>query len=217
MLLLSSFQEQALAAAVPLGCVSGIAAGAAAAVLFPGGQRRGLLRLAAEAAAGAVFFCFAAAGAENFLQLAFVWQLTFFLLIHCFTDYDCCLLSDMVTLALAVTGVCYSMDFGGLPQAFWGAAAAGGVMLAVYLACSGGMGFGDVKLAAALGLWLGPELGLLMLFLACASGGIPAFFMLLLRLRRPGDAVPFGPFICAGALAAIICGRGMLDWYYGFF
>ncbi len=199
------------------GTAAGIAAGAAARRLFPSGKSCGLKRRCAEGAAGAAFFCFAAAGAEGAAQLAFVWLLAFLLLVHCFTDWDCCLLSDRVTLALVLTGICRSLVCGGAQPALQGAAAAGGAMLAAYFACRGGMGFGDVKLAAALGLWLGAGKSLLMLFLACILGGVPALFLLLLKLRGGGDALPFGPFISIGAMISLLYGDKLLKWYFDFF
>ena len=59
------------------------------------------------------------------------------------------------------------------------------------------MGEGDVKLAPALGIWLGLEQGVLCLLLAFISGGIVGALLLLCRRGKLKQAIPFGPFLCA--------------------
>ena len=90
-----------------------------------------------------------------------------------------------------------------LPGRLLAAAGAGGFLLAAALARPDGMGLGDVKLAAVLGLFLGGEVvvALLVAFLAGSVAGL----VLLIRhgWAARSRAVPFAPFLALGALAAI--------------
>lgn len=73
-----------------------------------------------------------------------------------------------------------------------------------------GMGLGDVKLAVAIGAMLGPGLALLSFGLAVAAGAVLGVFLILLRLRRRMEYLPFGPFLAAAALVALVAPQGLL-------
>jgi leader peptidase (prepilin peptidase)/N-methyltransferase len=79
-----------------------------------------------------------------------------------------------------------------------------------------GMGLGDVKLAAFIGIGLG-YLGwdhlALGLFLGFLGGGVGAGLLLVLGLRGRKDHIPFGPWLSFGAIAALLVGQSMLAWY----
>lgn len=78
------------------------------------------------------------------------------------------------------------------------------------------MGFGDVKLSFVLGLYLG-YLGwgevVLGLFLGFLYGAVIGIGLILTGVRTRKDHVPFGPFLAAGTLTAILVGQGILDWW----
>lgn len=140
----------------------------------------------------------------------------FFLLLlvyHAYTDVRSFLLYDRVTLALAAVGIGRAVLAGDVLAALAGAAALLTVMLAIYFASRGGMGEGDVKLAAALGVWLGVEQGLACLLLAFVGGG--AVGMLLLACGERRRMIPFGPFLCAAAAMAYFLGGELVAWYWG--
>lgn len=107
------------------------------------------------------------------------------------------------------------------PLAAWemvpvaGAAGAAGFLFLLWLVHPGGMGLGDVKLAALIGAVLG-VLAIPALFLAFAAGAALGV-VLLARLgpRARKVAVPFGPFLAAGAVAALVIGPRLVDWYSG--
>lgn len=95
-----------------------------------------------------------------------------------------------------------------------GFAAYGGGLFGV-AAISRGMGMGDVKLAALLGAVLG-SLGLAYVGVAAGAaillGGIGAIVALVI-LRDRKAAIPFGPYLAAGAVVAAFWGRPIADWY----
>jgi len=105
------------------------------------------------------------------------------------------------------------------PSRWWvplaGAAGAAGFLLLLWLLHPAGMGLGDVKLAALIGAVLGasaiPALGIA--FAAGALLGVVLLARMGSRARKV--AVPFGPFLAAGALAALWVGPPLIDWYAG--
>jgi prepilin signal peptidase PulO-like enzyme (type II secretory pathway) len=92
-----------------------------------------------------------------------------------------------------------------LPQVLAGGALAGGVLLLPSLFTGGvGMGMGDVKLAAFVGLALGfANVPAALLFMAL-TGGVVAVALLVTRIRKRREPIPYAPFISAGALAALL-------------
>lgn len=102
---------------------------------------------------------------------------------------------------------------------FWIAnAAIGGVvgfviLLIIALIFSGGMGWGDVKLAGLIGLAVGFPLILVAIFLAVVSGGLAAIILLLLKVKRRKEAIAFGPFLALAAMATLFWGSDLLNWY----
>ncbi|MEX2100630.1 MAG: A24 family peptidase [Acidimicrobiia bacterium] len=81
-----------------------------------------------------------------------------------------------------------------------------------------GMGFGDVKLSFVLGLslgWLGWGEALLGLFLGFLYGAVIGILLVVTRIRARNQQLPFGPFLAAGAMTAILVGTQLVDWYTG--
>jgi leader peptidase (prepilin peptidase)/N-methyltransferase len=76
------------------------------------------------------------------------------------------------------------------------------------------MGWGDVKLAAMIGAFLGWPVGPVALYLGFLVGGIVAVTLLALRVRGRKDAIPFGPSLAAGALLALFWGEKVWRWYW---
>lgn len=136
------------------------------------------------------------------------------LLYHTYTDMKSMLLYDKVTLLLVAVGVVRAFCEHQLLEALYGAGAMLVIMLLLYFASRGGMGEGDVKLAPALGIWLGLEQGLLCLLLAFVSGGIVGALLLLCRRGGLKQAIPFGPFLCVAAVVAYFGGTEIITWYW---
>ena len=79
-----------------------------------------------------------------------------------------------------------------------------------------GMGYGDFKLLAALGAWLGWQMVLPIVLSASVIGAIVGIAMKLTSSLREGRYVPFGPFLAGGGLAVLLIGPArLLGWWLG--
>src|SRR5439155_19564617 len=97
-----------------------------------------------------------------------------------------------------------------------GAVGHGGDLRVVQLVSPRGRGFGDVRLSAVLGLflgWLGLRYVGLGFFLGFFLGAVVGLALLILRRRGRKDHIPFGPFLAAGAVLAVLAGSPILAWY----
>jgi len=94
------------------------------------------------------------------------------------------------------------------------AAAAGGFFFVVVLAYPGGMGVGDVKLAAVLGLYLGASV-IPALVVALLAGTLVGVVIIAHKGAKAGrkTAVPFGPFLALGGIVGLLAGPAMIDCY----
>jgi len=103
----------------------------------------------------------------------------------------------------------------GIAMALLGGAIGFGLLLIPYLISRGGMGGGDVKLAALIGLATGFPHVFISLLLAFLAGGLVAIFLLLFRVRSRKEAIPFAPFLAAAAMVTLIWGEAIYDWWVG--
>jgi len=85
--------------------------------------------------------------------------------------------------------------------------------LVIALIYPNGMGGGDVKLGGVIGLLVGYPGALLALWLAVVSAGVIAIGLLLMRKFGRKDAIPFGPFLSMGAVAALLAESDLISWY----
>ncbi len=76
-----------------------------------------------------------------------------------------------------------------------------------------GMGYGDFKLYAALGAWLGWKILPLVILLSAASGAVLGLAMIALRGRDRAAPMPFGPYLAAAGWLAMLYGNGLMDAY----
>jgi leader peptidase (prepilin peptidase)/N-methyltransferase len=131
-------------------------------------------------------------------------------------DLDHRLIPNVITLpaalAAVVAGLALDVDF--VPEQLIAGAAAGAFFLLAALAYPRGMGMGDVKLAAVLGLYLGRAVAPAILI-----GLVTGVLVGALIMARKGvaegrkTAVPFGPFLALGGVVAFFAGDEMVDWY----
>jgi leader peptidase (prepilin peptidase)/N-methyltransferase len=93
--------------------------------------------------------------------------------------------------------------------------AAGFFLLTIVVVSRGGMGGGDVKLAALMGLYLGPVNVGIALFLAFLAGGVVGVILLATKLKSRKDVIPFGPYLALGSVIAFLWGSNIWHWYLG--
>ncbi len=91
------------------------------------------------------------------------------------------------------------------------------IMLLPFLIARGGMGLGDVKMAALVGLITGGFPGFpkvfIALFLSIMVGGLVAVALLTLGLKKRRQPIPFGPFLAIGTMVTIVWGSEIQQWY----
>ena len=123
-------------------------------------------------------------------------------------------LGKTVRLGIAIIA---AADPASLPERAIAAAGAGGFLLLVALIYPRGMGMGDVKLAAVMGLFLSASV-VPALFVGIALGGLVGVALML--SQGPGarkQAVPFGPFLALGGVVGLLAGSQMIDAYLDHF
>jgi len=89
------------------------------------------------------------------------------------------------------------------------------IFLLIALASRGGMGWGDVKLAALIGLATGFPSVILAIIMAAIVGGIVAVALMIAKKRTRRETIPFGPFLALAALVTLLWGSNILSWYRG--
>lgn len=87
------------------------------------------------------------------------------------------------------------------------------VFLIIAMISPSGMGGGDVKFAAVLGLMVGFPGILLAIWISAVGGGLIAIGLILARKKSRKDVIPFGPFMAMGAAVVLIAGPDLIDWY----
>jgi leader peptidase (prepilin peptidase) / N-methyltransferase len=154
-----------------------------------------------------------------------------FLIALTFIDLDHQLLPDSLTLPLLWLGLIASLTgwnssahaLPSDPASAIGGAALGYVSLwAVFhlfrlLTGKEGMGYGDFKLLAALGAWLGWQMLLPIVLLSAMVGAIVGVTLIVLRQAQRGNPIPFGPFLAAAGWVAMLWGPQMVSRYLGLF
>lgn len=135
------------------------------------------------------------------------------------TDLERRVIPNKILLVAAVLAVAIAAatDPDSLPERAIAAAAAGGLFFAAALAYPRGMGLGDVKLAATMGLFLGRDVAPALL-VALLAGSLVGLAM----IARHGTAarkraIPFGPFLALGGVVGLLAGEELIDWYLGTF
>ena len=135
------------------------------------------------------------------------------------TDLERRVIPNAILLAGSVLGVAIvaATDPGSLPERAAAASGAGAFLLLFALVYPRGMGMGDVKLAAVMGIFLGVSV-IPALFVGIALGAATGLWLMLRygpEARK--HAVPFGPFLAIGGLTGLLAGSQMIDAYLNHF
>jgi leader peptidase (prepilin peptidase) / N-methyltransferase len=104
-------------------------------------------------------------------------------------------------------------DPGRVPENLIAGAAAGGFLLVAALAYPNGMGMGDVKLAAVMGLFLGRAIAPAMLVGFATGVMVGAGIIAARGLSARKQAIPFAPYLALGGVVGQLFGADLIDWY----
>ena len=155
-------------------------------------------------------------GLPGLAAIVFVWAL----IALTFIDFDTQLLPDDITLPLLWLGLLLNLNgaFTTLPNAVIGAVAGYLVLWCVYWAfklATGkeGMGFGDFKLLATIGAWLGWTMLPLVIMLSSVVGAVVGIALIVFAKHGRNIPIPFGPYLAGGGLIALFWGNTLTQSY----
>ncbi len=149
--------------------------------------------------------------AEAAIGLVFVAMLAIVTL----TDLELRIIPNKVLIAGAVLclAIAIPTDPGGLPERAIAAIGAGGLFFLVALAYPKGMGLGDVKLAATMGLFLGRTVAPAILAALLTGSAVGLILIARHGASARKMAIPFGPFLALGGLVGLLAGNQLIDLY----
>ncbi|HEY0846182.1 MAG TPA: A24 family peptidase [Noviherbaspirillum sp.] len=140
-----------------------------------------------------------------------------------FIDADTHLLPDDLTLPLLWCGLLLNLNgtFVPLSEAVIGAAAGYLALWSVYwlfklTTGKEGMGYGDFKLLAALGAWLGWKMLPVIILLSSVVGAVVGITLILFAKHGRDNPIPFGPYLAAAGMIALLYGKPMVQAYLGY-
>ena len=150
--------------------------------------------------------------------------LTWSLIVLTMIDVDHQLLPDDITLPLLWLGLLVN-SFGllaPLADAVWGAMGGYGILWGIYwlfklLTGKEGMGYGDFKLLAALGAWLGWQALPMIILLSSFVGAVVGITMIVVRGQDKNIPIPFGPYLASAGFIALVWGNELTALYYSIY
>jgi leader peptidase (prepilin peptidase)/N-methyltransferase len=158
-------------------------------------------------------------GVAGLATLVFAWMLIAMTLI----DADTQLLPDDLTLPLLWLGLLVNLNgsFVPLEEAVIGAAAGYLSLWGIYwlfkLATGKeGMGYGDFKLLAALGAWLGWKMLPVIILLSSVVGAAVGIALIVFARHGRDKPIPFGPYLAAAGMLALLYGKPLAENFLGF-
>ena len=130
----------------------------------------------------------------------------FLLVLMTATDFEQYMLFDAMTAPLALLGAAFAWQTGLSVQDHLSAAIiGGGIFFGLAFLSKGALGGGDVKLIAALGLWLGCQKLLHVVLFGAISGGLAAVLMILLKQKDRSSYFAYGPYFAFAAIYVLLC------------
>lgn len=160
-------------------------------------------------------------------HFGFGWQagaalaLTWALIALCFIDIDHQLLPDNITLPVLWLGLGLSLLglFTDMHSSIVGAIAGYLALWSVYhlfrlITGKEGMGYGDFKLLALLGAWMGWQYLPAIILLSSVVGAVIGIGMIVLLSHDRRIPIPFGPYLAIAGWITLLWGENLLQWYY---
>ena len=130
----------------------------------------------------------------------------FLLMLMTVTDFEQYMLFDAMTAPLALLGAAFVWQTGlNVQEHLTAAIIGGGIFFGLAFLSKGALGGGDVKLIAALGLWLGYQKLLHVVLLGAVSGGLAAVLMILLKQKDRNSYFAYGPYFALAAIYVLLC------------
>lgn len=152
--------------------------------------------------------------------LLFIWSM----IALTFIDFDTQLLPDSITLPLLWGGLLFNLGgtYVDLKSAVIGAAAGYLSLWVVYWSfklATGkeGMGYGDFKLLAAIGAWLGWQMLPLTILASSMVGALVGIALIVFTRHGRNIPIPFGPYLAAAGIIALFWGKPLTQQYLGLF
>lgn len=162
-----------------------------------------------------------------YIQFGLSYNLLIYLLIYAaiisilimifFIDLEHMIIPDGLNLAIGLLGIALNIvypDVGYVHTAInmiLGILLGGGLFF--ILACFGAMGGGDIKLMAALGAVFGWKMLIPLMFLSFVMGGLIGIILLVFKIKKMKDMIPFGPYIAIAGIITIFYGSNIIEWY----
>jgi leader peptidase (prepilin peptidase) / N-methyltransferase len=184
-----------------------------------------------EALTGALIGAVAYRYGYTYMTL-FAWIFVLALITLTFIDLDTQLLPDDITLPLLWLGLLFNLNIGftDLKSAALGAMLGYLILWSVFWLFKmttwlisrfktgtgvgkEGMGYGDFKLLGAIGAWFGWQLLPAVILLSSVVGAVIGIGMIIFKGKTGGTAIPFGPFLALGGIAALFFGRQLASFY----
>jgi leader peptidase (prepilin peptidase)/N-methyltransferase len=159
-------------------------------------------------------------GLAAFAALAFTWAM----IALAFIDIETQLLPNDITIPLLWAGLLVNLadTFTDIRSAVLGAAVGYIMLWSVYWAFKlvtrrEGMGYGDFKLLAAIGAWLGWQMLPFVILVSSIAGTMVGIFLMAIAKRGRHEPIPFGPYLAGSGLAALLWGSQFSQAYWNLF
>lgn len=150
----------------------------------------------------------------------FAFIFVFALVALTFIDLDTFLLPDDIVFPLLWLGLLFNLNTGftDIQSAVIGAVAGYMILWIVFhlfklIRGVEAMGYGDFKLLSAIGAWFGWQLLPAVIFLSAVVGSIIGIYLMLFKGKNKNYAIPFGPYLALGGIAALFFGQQLASFY----
>lgn len=144
------------------------------------------------------------------------WLFYSFLLVIFLVDYKEMIIPNEFNIGIGILAIIKMA----ITQSYWTELlgfAVCGVTILLIVVITNGMGMGDAKMFAVLGLWFGLKNGLFVLFFSIIVGAVLSVFLLMTKVKTRKDRIPFGPFISLAAIFGLFFADPIMNWYFQWF